>query len=411
MAASLITVPLTIKYLGNERFGLWMTISSLLVMAGFADFGLGNGLLNVIANAHGKDDARGIQGAISSALVALSVIGGFFLLIFLATYHAVSWADLFRVASAQARSEAGPALLVFGICFSLNLPVGVVQRAQIGLQQGFIANMWQLAGSLAGLLALLLCIGLHAGLPWLILAIAGAPVAAGMLNGFIYFRVNRPDLLPRPSLVSRPTIKRITSIGAQFFMLQLVVAMAYAADNFVVARTLGAASVPEYAIPQRMFAVITMLIATLISPLWPAYGEAISRGDTAWVRKFFIKSLLFVSSAAAIASFVLLLMSHRVIDWWVGPKIHPPLLLLIGLAVWTTMESCGSALSVFMNGAGLVRFQIALSGLFGVCCLAAKVYLTRRFGIVGLPWATIVTWGLITLLPSLAYLNRRMRKI
>ncbi len=39
-----ITVPLTLTYLGTERYGLWMTISSVIVMLGFADFGLGDGL-------------------------------------------------------------------------------------------------------------------------------------------------------------------------------------------------------------------------------------------------------------------------------------------------------------------------------------------------------------------------------
>jgi O-antigen/teichoic acid export membrane protein len=33
IGASLLTVPLALRYLGNERFGLWMTISSVIVMA------------------------------------------------------------------------------------------------------------------------------------------------------------------------------------------------------------------------------------------------------------------------------------------------------------------------------------------------------------------------------------------
>src|ERR1700685_3295376 len=36
---SLISVPLTLHYLGVERYGLWMTISSLIACLSFADLG------------------------------------------------------------------------------------------------------------------------------------------------------------------------------------------------------------------------------------------------------------------------------------------------------------------------------------------------------------------------------------
>src|ERR1043166_7111587 len=36
----LVSVPLTVNYLGPERFGLWMTISSVIAFLVFADFGI-----------------------------------------------------------------------------------------------------------------------------------------------------------------------------------------------------------------------------------------------------------------------------------------------------------------------------------------------------------------------------------
>ena len=50
----LISVPLTLGYLGPERFGMWMAISAVIAMLGFADFGLSNGLLNAVAHASGR---------------------------------------------------------------------------------------------------------------------------------------------------------------------------------------------------------------------------------------------------------------------------------------------------------------------------------------------------------------------
>ena len=47
---SFLSVPLTIHYLGSERYGVWLTISSLLTWMALTDFGLsGNALVNVLA--------------------------------------------------------------------------------------------------------------------------------------------------------------------------------------------------------------------------------------------------------------------------------------------------------------------------------------------------------------------------
>ena len=40
---TLVTVPLTLHYLGAERYGMWMTISSIVAMMGLADLGMGLG--------------------------------------------------------------------------------------------------------------------------------------------------------------------------------------------------------------------------------------------------------------------------------------------------------------------------------------------------------------------------------
>jgi O-antigen/teichoic acid export membrane protein len=158
-----------------------------------------------------------------------------------------------------------------------------------------------------------------------------------------------------------------------------------------------------------MFALISMMATMFVTPLWPAYAEAISRGDVAWVKHSLWKSMTVVLLASAAASILLLLASRELIYWWAGPTIHPPMILLVGLAVWTVMESCGIALAAFLNGSGFLHFQIAVAAVFGVSCITAKVYLARRYGSAGLPWATIVTWGLLAFVPLMAYARWKLR--
>ena len=51
LLTSLLIVPVTINYLDNEVYGIWMTISSMLFWIGFFDIGLGNGMRNYLTEA------------------------------------------------------------------------------------------------------------------------------------------------------------------------------------------------------------------------------------------------------------------------------------------------------------------------------------------------------------------------
>ncbi|KAA6457847.1 hypothetical protein DYQ86_20975 [Acidobacteria bacterium AB60] len=411
VGTSLITVPLTLKYLGNERFGLWMTINSVLAMASFADFGVGNGVLTAVATAFGQDDMRGVRRVVSSGFVILSSIAALLLLSFLALFSYVNWGDFFRVLSPLARAEAGPALFVFAACFALNISMDVVQRVQLGLQQGYRYGLWQMCGSLAGLIGIIAGIHLHVGLPLLVVAISGAPLLAVALNTAHFFGFVRPDLRPDFALVSRDVIAQITRLGGLFFILQLVAMLASSADNFIIARTLGAVNVPEYSIPQRMFSLIGVLVAMLLAPLWPAYGEAIARGDLSWVRRTMKRSFTLSLSVTLVVSALLLVLAPTILEWWVGRRIHPPFLLLLGLAIWPLFEACNNTVGPFLNAAAIIRFQIGISVLFGLTCLSLKLLLLTHLGVVAIPWSTILSSILVQVIPWLLFVPRILRKL
>jgi len=80
-------------------------------------------------------------------------------------------------------------------------------------------------------------------------------------------------------------------------------AIGYASDNIVIAQIIGAAAVAVYAIPQKMFSFIEVVASMAVSPLWPAYGEALARGDVRWIRNTFAYTLRLVSILTTFISF------------------------------------------------------------------------------------------------------------
>lgn len=399
VAAALISLPLTLHYLGAERFGMWMTIGSLIALLSFADLGIANGVLSAVAQALGRDDRAAIQRAVSSAIVLLCALGLFIVLVFALCYPWVHWPAVFNVHSALAAQEAGPALAVFTVCLVAGSALAVVQKAQLGLQMGFVANLWQCAGSLAALLGVLAVIQAEGSLPWLVAALAGAPVLAMLCNGIFFFWRMRPDLRFRWSHVSASAMRSLAGVGAFFFVLQLVAAVAYASDSLVIAQLLGATAVAEFAVPDKLFGLVTLALGMLLGPLWPAYGEAIERGDRAWVLRTLKRSLLSAIAFACVAGAVLVALGPALIGAWVQHAVTPGLGLLVGLAVWRVVEAAGGALAVFLNGAHVIKLQVWMALPTAAVAVVLKVVLVSHFGVAGVPWAATIAWLLFTALP------------
>ena len=347
VGSALVSVPLDAGLIsGRERFSMWMTISSLIAMLAFADFGIANGLLNTVSSAHGRDEnVQAIRRAVSSGFFLLGTIGTTLLIAFATVYVHVPWASFFNVTTAQAAAEAGPALAVFVCCFAANIPLALVQQAHpSGLPNGFIASLWQCVGSVCGLLGVLWAIHMQASLPGLVLALAGVPVLSAMLNSLHFFLRARRDLLPRWVAcfgAGMPTNSLRT--GSLFFVLQIVVAVAYSSDSFIIAQLKGAGAVADYAVPEKLFSLVPLLMTMVLMPLWPAYGEAIARGDTAWVRITLKRSIVLAAGSAAVMAFLLVLLAPQILHWWVGSAVAPPLLLLVAFGAWKVIEAAGSA--------------------------------------------------------------------
>jgi O-antigen/teichoic acid export membrane protein len=407
----LVTVPLTLDYLGSERYGMWMTIGSITLMLGFADFGIGNGVLNVVADANGRDDRHLGREAVSSGFFLLSLIGVGLLVLFAVISTFVPWARLYNVSAPMAMSEAAPATTVFFVVWVLNVPLGIVQRAQLGYQRGFVNYAWQAAGSCLSLAGAILAVEVGAGLPWLVVALTGGPLLAVALNSLVEFGWASPWLRPAWSFVSRSAARLILRLGLWFFVIQLAMTLGYASTNLVIAQVLGSSEVTQYAVPARLFAFIGVVVGLLMMPLWPAYGEAMTRGDATWVRRTLIRTLLVTLVLTVIPAVVLVVWGKQIIGLWVGDAVTPSFWLLGGLGVWTVLSGLGATIAIFLNGASILRFQAVCAMLMAVSALLLEVLFSRTWGVEAVPWALVLAYTVFSVIPLIIYVPMLLRRM
>lgn len=406
LLASLITVPLTFRYLGAERYGLWMVLLSLISVMSFADLGIGNGLINVISEAYGKDDRALAKEYITSAFVMLLGIALVLAIAGAAGYPFVPWMRLFNVRSGAVAADGAQAFLVLYGWFALSVPLGVIVRAQAGLQQGYLPQIVGGFGSILSLLALLGVIALQGSLAWLVFASTFGTIAATLVNGWILFR-EHPWLVPAWHAYRANFAVKILKLGLMFFVLQCAFVIGYNSDNIVIAQVLGAAAVAAYAVPQKLFSFIAMVVGMGISPLWPAYGEAIARGDVAWVRRAFLGSLWVALAISVPLSTLLVAVGPWILRVAVGKSLHAPLSLLIVLAAWGVASAISVVTSMLLNGAGVLKAQTIIAVVASLSNLALSVFLTRRFGVIGVCSGSLITQVLIAF-PAFSILIRNL---
>jgi O-antigen/teichoic acid export membrane protein len=266
------------------------------------------------------------------------------------------------------------------------------------MQEMFVASAWQALGSLLGLAGVILAVALDASLPYIVLAVAVAPALALAGNGGELFFRRRPWLRPSLKRVDRDVAGALLRIGSLFFVLQIAVAVAYESDALVLTQILGPSAVTTYSVTMRVFLVVPALAGFVLAPLWPAYGEAISRGDTPWVRQTLrrvVKGGLVLSIAGA---GLLALVARPFIDLWAG--FRPPYLLIVAAAIWVVAMTLGSVLAAFLNGARVIRAQIVLALGLMVTNLGLSIAFTRWIGVSGVIWGSIaaqVGWVVIVL--------------
>lgn len=402
---SIVTVPLTLHYLGLERYGMWMTISSTIAMFAFADLGIGNGLLNAIADAHGRGDRESASNYVSSAFYALIVVGGIVGIGFAACYPFVPWARVFNVSSTQAASEAGPAVAVFVGSFLVSMPLGVVQRVRMGYQEGFIDSAWTTAGSIGAFVAVLAGVRQRASLPWLVFAMAAVPAVVQILNAGVLFGRHYPWLRPRMNLVHRAAVSRVMRTGGYFFILQIAGAVAYQSDSLILAQMLGPESVTRYAVPMKLFQLAPMVLGFAYAALWPAYGESIARGDVHWARRTLKRSLTLGLGIAVPISVLLVVFGQPIVKSWVGPAVVPSYLVLVAMGTWAAIGVISGSIASFLNGAGVLRFQAMAAVLMMVANVGFSILLTRVVGLSGVVWGSVLSQVVFILVPMWIYLR------
>ena len=397
--AGIITVPLTVRYLGPERYGVWMTISSVLVFLGFGDFGLASSLTNALGRAFGQDDRESARRYVTTTLIALSVVASLFVIAGITFAAPLAHVMFPKVEDTLLRHEITPALVIALSIFALNFPLLITNRVLAAYQENATANLWLMASSVANLVGVLIVIPLRGGLPLLVLGSAGAGLVVNAISAIWLFGWHKPWLAPVRSAADLKFARELFSTSWKFFVANTAWLINSQTDNLIIAHYLGPASVTPYSVTFRLFAYATLIQSLASGSLWPAYTEAAARKDYGWIQGVFKKNLKWNLLIAISLVIVLTFFGKGMIRLWAGPAAVPSFALLIWMGIWNILLAYLHVVSCLLNATGRVTRMAAYAVMTAILNVILSIWLVHVYGISGVIAATVIAYTIVCCAP------------
>lgn len=384
LGANLAQVPIALHYLGVEAFGLWMTVAGTVQLMSFADLGLGLGLQNRISHAYGRDDLQGIRDLYKTGISLLSVIGVLLLVACLPLCWLLPWETLFRVESVELAAQLPVALAAVVIAFAIGLPINAGVRLAAGLQMGWVTGLGTIVSSILSLIVVIMAGVLGLSFAAFVAAVVVPLVVANICVGLTAFALLGREFRFLRGRYQPEVIRSLFKQGLMFLVPQVSVSVMAAAPSVIIASLLGPAAVTPFSVCQRFANFVLHILQLPLAPLWPAYAEARSRGDGAWIASTFRKSLIYAIGMGTAAAVAMALLGGHVMLLWTGKADALPTQgTLIGFSFWVALVCSVNAVTIFLNSFGALKGQALGGALSAAALLIVMPAMVARFSVSG----------------------------
>jgi O-antigen/teichoic acid export membrane protein len=353
---SLVMVPLAIHYLNGERYGIWLTVTSVLSWFILFDMGLGNGMRNKFAEARAKGNDKLAQTYISTTYAIVAMIAGGLFLVFILLYGILPWKSIFGASADDAVEVARLVLIVFSF-FCMQFVVKLINTILIADQRPAWNNAINAVASVIALGVIYVLVKTTEGsLVYLGIAISAANLLVPLVVSIWLFRGQYKAFRPTFKSVDFSKTDGLVLLGFQFFIMNGASIIVMSTDNMIITQLEGAAEVAPYQIAYKYFGVAIMGFTIITAPYWSAFTEAWTQKDMAWIRKTTKRvSRLWILVLLGLG--LMLYLADWVFGWWV-PTIEIPFYLCVLMVIWAAMNTGTMIFSNFLAGVGKIRLSV-----------------------------------------------------
>ena len=385
---SLLSTRVTINYLGNNIYGLWVTIASIVSWMSSGDFGVGNGLRNQYTSAYAEEDRIRQKTLIATGLTMLSKIS-----ILLLVFGCVLCEVLICFNLIQPELRLPMDITVVFFCINLVLSIG--QTISYGQQKSWYVSLTS-TGMTASSVLVVVALQLSNIAPNLNLF--------ALLHGVCSIIPNMALLLllrKKGTVIFYRGIRNnykkelrhdIVGVGMKFFGLQICSIVLYSTDNVIINYLFNGEMVTKYSVITKVYDTGQSLFSILLISLWSAVTYQSVRNNIKWIKNQ-IKKLLLIWCVYVIGVIAVSFLFNPIVKIWIGQNAdyyEPELIALF--ALYGITVSFSAIFVNVVNGLNQIKLQLIVAIIGAMLNIPLSVFFAKNLGmgILGVKLATFI---------------------
>ena len=405
MIISLLYTPFLLRYLGDEYYGIWSTILSVINWINYFDVGIGQGLRNSLAKHIANKEEKDAKEVVSTGYVALALISVVTFIFGIVFFLLADIKVLFNT-----ELDIRPALVVSFICICTNFVLGLSRPQFYATQQAEKVSFMTILTQGVNLIGILTLSFVSNGSLFSVAVLVGV---SGILVNLCYsFSLWKKHDYLRPSFkkYNPQKLKDVCGVGVKFFLIQISALVLYSTDNMIITQLFGPTHVTPYHTSYTAFGIVNGLFAAFLSPLWSRYTVAMEKKDYRWIKK----SVLDLDKFLPVIAVILLIgtvLFKPIAHIWLHKDLNYDFGLVPCMAIYFFLYMWGSIYATVLNGTGRINLQLILAVSTAIINIPLSIILGDNCGMgtTGVLLATIICM-LITDIPVTIYTHKFLNK-
>lgn len=404
IACQFALVPLTLHYLDKDRYGIWLTVVSLVGWFSFFDIGVGNGLRNKLSEALAKGDVRMAKTYVSTSYALVASIFLSLMVLFWIAGPFINWSRVLNTSPALGAELTRMVLFVFSF-FCLQFILNLIGNILFAHQEPALSNMINpLANVLSLIVIFILTLTVPGSLFWVAVVFSLSPVVVLLSFNIIFLGKKFREIAPSFKYIQFKHSKDLFGLGLQFFIIQIAAIVLYSSSNIVLIQLFGPEEVTVYNIAYKYFTIALMINGIITATYWSAFTDAYVRQEFDWIRRT-IKRMEKVTYLLMAMVIVSALLANWVFYLWLGGAVKVPYTIQIVMCIYALISLIAAPQHIFLNGSGKIRLQL-YSAVITIIITIPLAYLfckVLKVGPAGVILAMICTTLPVSILYKIQY--------